>query len=370
VSFPLTSSHFLFSGYSGFEKKLENVSIKLMENLPKFEIIGAVSEEEKEKARKRKTEVFLKQEDSELATEKERREIKQAEYPKTPEQIAILRFINDETNRLMQECGVEPFDIPLKNWHILPEKELKKIFDSRTGVYVGEASAIGLSSDLRLNLLRFAVVAFHEALHMKSREIWELYKDKDDKVKEQRYRGGVRATSPHTKDKNERPVSHFCGLDEGIVAWQEKLSFPKLLEIPELAEEKKRRESEENIKARQKIAKDKERPEDEIFWIDPMDDKNWSGVGYIPQREVLDYVLNQILEEFGNEYKTKDDLFKIFLKTNFDGNLIPIARLMKQTFGGNGLRVLGMMKTDNDNGGINNVLEMLRKMRRDILSKK
>ncbi len=341
-----------------------------MENLPKFEVVGAVPEDEKEKFKVCKMNTFLKQEDAEIATERERREIKQTEYAKTPEQIAILEFINNETNRLMLECGVEPFDIPIKNYHILPKKELKKYFDSETGGYEGRASAIGLSSELRSDLLRFAVVAFHEALHMKSREVWELYKNKEEKIKEQRYRGGVRATSPHKKDEASRPVTHFSGLDEGIVAWQEKISFLKLLDLPELAEEKKRRESEENTKIRQKIAKERKRPEDEIFWVDPLDEKNWTGVGYNKQREVLEYVCCEILKEFGDKYKAKEDVFKEFLKANFDGNLISIARLMKETFGDMGLRILGMMKTDNEKGGVNNVLETLMKIRRNILKDK
>lgn len=340
-----------------------------MENLPKFEVIGNVPEEEKDKFKNLRKDVFIKQEDSEVATEKEKEVIRKAEYDKTPEQVAILEFINNETSRLMRECGVEPFDIPSRNYHILPETVMKKVFSSEIGAYIDNAMAIGLSSDLRTSLLRFAVVAFHESLHMKSRQIYELYTEKNGKISNQRYRGGVRATSPYAKDNHDRPVTHFSGLDEAIVAWQEKLSFLTLLEAPVLFEEKEKYESERNIKLRQKIAKDRDIPEDEIFWIDDVDEFRWSGVGYRMQRKVLEYVCEEIVKEFNENYSTKEDVFKEFLKANFDGNLIPIARLMKKTFGDNGLRVLGMMKTDNKNGSLNNVLEMLRKMRRDILNK-
>ena len=83
---------------------------------------------------------------------------------------------------------------------------------------------------------------------------------------------------------------------------------------------------------------------------------------------MLEYVCDEISKElFGDKYFSKEDVLKEFLSANFSGNLIPIARLMKQTFGENGLRVLGMMTTKNDTSATDNVLELLKKMRRELL---
>jgi hypothetical protein len=337
-----------------------------MEKLPKFEVIGDVPEKEKADYIARKRDIFEKQERILPEDDKLRKEIENAEYTKTPEQIAILNFINEETNRLMKECGVEPFDIPIENYHILPEKELKKFFDAQSsGTYSSRAYAIGLSSDLRSNLLWFATVAFHESLHMKAREVAQLYRGEEGKYKEKRYRAGIKVFSPHQKDINGNSVTHFSGADEGVIAWQEKINFSKLLELPELAEERKEYESEKSEIFRSRISLEKEIPEDEIICVN-QDGTSWQNIGYPEQRKVLEYVCEEISKELKDKYPSKEDVFREFLKATFNGNLIVIARLMKQTFGGKGLRALGMMKTGKNNI-VNNVLEMLRGMRRDTL---
>jgi hypothetical protein len=340
-----------------------------MERLPKFEVIGAVSDEIKEQVIQKQQEKFEKQQELLYEDIKVEFEAAEAKNPKTPEQIAVLNFINEETNRLLVECGAEPFDIPVGNYHILPPEEMKKFFDTKSsGTYSDMGKAIGLSSELSSSLLCFAVVAFHEALHMKSRHVYEVWIGKDGKTKEKKYRSGVRAESPHKKDIDGKSVTHFSGLDEGIVAWQEKLSFLRLLEIPELAKEKEKYYSEKGEIERRRISKERNIPEDEIFWTENIDELKWSGVGYTAQRRVLEYVCEEIKSEFTDEYSTKEDVFRIFLKANFNANLVPIARLMKKTFGPDGLRILAMIKNSDRGHDTNNVLEMLKKLRQRIKS--
>ncbi|MFA6430531.1 MAG: hypothetical protein WC229_01405 [Candidatus Paceibacterota bacterium] len=337
-----------------------------MENLPKFEVIGNVPEEEKDKYRSYKKDIFIKQ--GEMLPKERAEELNALEQEKTPEEIVILNLINEETSRLMKECGVEPFDIPIQNYHILPPEGLKKFFGTDSdGVY--KNYAVGLSSELRSSLLDFATTAFHESLHMKSRSIWELYEDEKGKIKHNEYRGGVRSFSPNTKDEKGIRVGHFSGLDEAIVSWQEKIFLQKFLSIPELAKEKQVYDSEENKLLRQKIAKKRGLPEDEILGVDSSSERVLM-YGYYGHRRVLEYVCEEISKEFDDKYQSREDVFKDFLRSNFDGNLILIARLMKQTFGDMGLRALSTMRIGYPSGGIENLLEMLRKMRRNVLNGK
>lgn len=339
-----------------------------MENMPKFEVVGKVTDNDKRKFQDAEKDVFLRQEKSVPETDEDRLEIEKTEIAKTPEQVAILNFINNETNRLMDECGVEPYDLPINNYHILPKEQMKKYFNVDTsGVYEPKFYAIGLSEELNKSLLKFAIVALHESLHAKSRQIMELFTDNDGVVRAQGYRGGVRAFSPHGKDEEGRPVGHFTGLDEAIIAWQEKLSFSKLLEIPELAKEKEELQTEEAIKLRKNIAKEDDIAEDEVYSIDS--EGEYNSTGYRRQRSVLEYVCEEIATEFSDEYPTKEDVFRVFLKAEFDGNLIPIARLMKKTFGEHGFRTLSIMKGEDEAGVTSNVSEMLRKFRREIKNK-
>jgi hypothetical protein len=339
-----------------------------MEKLPNLDVIGNASEEEKWKFVKRRTHIFTNQLESEGLSPEKKRSVEEANFPKSPEQISILNFINEETNKLMVELGIEPFDVPPENFYILPDTNLKELTDSKTGAYEDESQAVGLTYHLRSSLFRFAYVSYHEMLHFKARQVSEVYKN-ENKVKNQTYRHGVRAYSTSKKDAEGNWHAHFVGLDEAIVGRQEKLFLSCLLDLPELAEEKVRQNTEEYKLARRKIAEEEKLPEDEINWIDPLDNKKWNGCGYYYLRRVLEYVCEEIAKEFSDMYEDKEAVFREFLKANFNGNLLTIGRLIEKTFGEGSFRDLGDIKTE---GGqtANLILEKLGKMRRKILSER
>ena len=95
-----------------------------MEKMPEFGMVGTASEESKEEILEKIQGRFIKQEDQ--LSEERLKEVHENESIKTPEQLHIIDFINEETNKLMIEAGVEPFDIPYKNIHILQDEFLKK----------------------------------------------------------------------------------------------------------------------------------------------------------------------------------------------------------------------------------------------------
>lgn len=339
-----------------------------MEKLPNLGVIGNASEEEKEEFVKRRTRIFTNQLESEGLPPEKKRVVEEANFPKSPEQISILNFINEATSRLMVELGVEPFDVPPENFYILPDAELKELTDSKTGAYEGASQAVGITYHLRSSLFRFAYVSYHEMLHFKARQVSEIYKN-GDKIKDQGFRHGVRAYSTSKKNAEDNRHAHFVALDEAIVGRQEKLFLSHLIDLPELAEEKKRQNTEQYKLSRKEIAEKEKIPEDEIYWIDPLDNKKWNGCGYYYPRRVLEYVCEEIAKEFSDKYEDKEAVFREFLKANFDGNLLAIGRLVEKTFGEGSFRDLGDMKTE---GGqtANLVLEKFGRMRRKILAKR
>ena len=88
---------------------------------------------------------------------------------------------------------------------------------------------------------------------------------------------------------------------------------------------------------------------------------DWESVSYFSQRQVLEYVCGEIQKEFPNQYDNADDVFKEFLKSHFNGRLLPVARLVEKTFGEGSFRLLGNMGTDRKSGISH--LELLRKAR-------
>ncbi len=339
-----------------------------MEKLPNLGVVGDASDEEKEKFLKRQRDIFINQLEFEELSPEVKETIEKANFPKSPEQISILNFINEETNRLMVELDIEPFDVPPKNFYILPDAELKELTDSKSAAYGSANQAVVMTYRLRTSLLRFALVSYHEMIHFKAKQISEVYKN-EDKIKDQYFRQGVRAYSTRKKDEEDNRHDHFTGLGEAIVGKQEKLFLSRLLDLPELAQEKARQNTEQYKLVRKEIAEKEKLPEDEIYWIDPLDNKNWNSFGYYYLRRVLEYVCEEIIKEFSDKYEDKEAVFREFLKANFDGNLLTIGRLVEKTFGEGSFRDLGDMKAEG-NQTANLVLEKLRKMRRKILAKR
>ena len=48
----------------------------------------------------------------ESLSQREREQFEKLEYPKSEKELALIQFANEETSRLMQEAGIEPYDVP------------------------------------------------------------------------------------------------------------------------------------------------------------------------------------------------------------------------------------------------------------------
>ncbi len=273
-----------------------------MREIPDIEVIGNGSEEEKENLRKRIEKNFLIQSDTSNLPEKQK-EIINLEIEKTPEQLAVIDFINNETNRLMEDAGIEPFDIPYGNFHILPEEAIKKInYPIHPGQFSPSGQAIVLLDSENKNILTFSGIALHEALHMKAKRIWKISEHMDNNVKHINtglYRSGVEAFSASSK---KDPHVHFSGLDEAIVTKGEMQLLRKIIDLPELKEEK-----EKLLKLKVKIeeiAKSENSSPEEIYDIKEEDGKiiDYKVIGYKPQMKVLDFVCETIAKELKKKY--------------------------------------------------------------------
>lgn len=96
-----------------------------MEKIPGFRVVGdahdEIKQQEKEKIENRLVD-YIKS-----LSDLDRKTIEKYEYPKSQKEIALLNFANQETNRLRKECGVETYNVPIENYHIIPEEMYKKL---------------------------------------------------------------------------------------------------------------------------------------------------------------------------------------------------------------------------------------------------
>ncbi len=335
-----------------------------MDKSPEFRIVGGASEEKKQEAKKDLEKALFDHFVSLSPEEKER--LEKLEYPKSEKEIALIDFANKETNRLREECGLEPYDIQEGNYHIIPPEFYKEVIgeDSNASTSFSKQGILFNAEHLRDNPVKFGAIALHENLHLKGHVTMEVEEDKDE-LDKTLFREGVTMRSAQKLGFHGKHHLHFVGLHEAIVTAQEKKSFPKILELPVLKDQREWLMSDGAKELKEKIAKEKEIPMDEFIsvrWLDKEKNKYESAIfSYLSQRQTLDYVCQEIQKEFPEQYKTSDDAFKEFLRGHFTGRMLPIARLTEKTFGEGSFRLLGNMKTDNESGVLH--LESLKKAR-------
>ena len=325
---------------------------------PEFRIVGNASADKKTVERTKLEDAFHEHRAS-LPPEI-REELKRLEYPKSEKEIALINFANEETNRQMEEAGVESFDVPVGNHHVVPPESFAKFGRSRLTIATTDTHWQGImynAGEFRSNLVNFGTTAQHETDHLKEYRAFQI--DTNDKGA-LGYRAGVEVNSRRAGSSG-RKVLHFRGLNEAIIVVQQKKSFARMLDLPVLAEEKKWLASEEALTRRKKLSDEFKVPEDEFVWVGKTD-KDPKLFGYYSQRKTLEYVCNEILEQFPKEYQTTDDVFREFQKARYTGDLIRIGRIVEDTFGHGSFRLLGMMTDEAPRGG-DNTIEALKKKR-------
>ena len=330
-----------------------------IEKGPEVRIVGEASPEKKEQVKKEFEQALFNHFKSLLSQERE--QLEKLEYPKSEKELALIQFANEETSRLMQEAGIDPYDVPTENFHIIPPELYKKATSDRgtAATFITKQGILFDAEHFRDNPVHFGVVAFHELLHLKAHFSMEVQEDGDE-VNKTSYRKGVTVYALQSHSYYGKDHRHFGGLHEGIVAETEKRFLGKLLNRPELAKEKEWLTSDKAKKMRKKLATEKRISEDDITWIGKKEG-DWETVSYLQQRNVLNYVCDEIQKQFPDQYQSADDVYKVFLNSHFTGRLLSLGRLVEKTFGEGSFRLLGNMDIEPVSGALH--LESLKKAR-------
>ncbi len=340
---------------------------------PEIRVVGKKPAETKEKIRKEMLGYFGEKH-LESLPEESKKEILTLEYPKTPEELELIAFANKKTNELMVRAGVKPYDIPANNLHIIPPdlyKALDVPYASDAATFYGHQMIIFNAEVVRNNKHAFGILNFHEQMHLKGRAAFEIETNKDDKGNEETkpasFRQGLTILSPLKKDEQKLYHSHFRGLHEAIVPYKEKEFAKEMLKLPIFKEEEKWLETAEANELKNKIAKDKKISLEDVLWVS-RDGKEWNGSSYSKHQKVLSFLLEETQKEFSDKYKTTDDVYAEFLKSQFTGSLLNIAHPIEKTFGEGSFEVLGMMTSEAKSAV--QMLEYLRRARLRQIKKK
>jgi len=300
-----------------------------MNNHSAFEkIVGNLSEDKKEKLLLEKKEIFSNQ---------NLEEIKGKEKLKTPEEMELISLANQATNEIRNKYGLDNFDIPPNNIHIIEENFWVKKYKENTragAIYLPKMQAV-LVPEVPSPTL-FFIRTFHEMIHFKSYNALQITNTAFRGL--EIYRLGLMVVS---RDKED---VYFTNLNEAVTEKMTMKYASRFFNNPLISsdvEQKKnyvkehhlsQKEAEEIICVRQgKNSKD----QPEVY--------HW---GYPTARKILDNLIDKLFEKNNDKFQNRDEVFEVFEKSAMTGNLLPIGRLIDGTFGRGTLHELSNLDKD------------------------
>lgn len=317
-----------------------------MEKFSSFErVVGNISEAEKEQILRDKGERFDDQSFEDL---------KGKEREKTSEELQIISLANEATNEVRQRYGLENFDIPPENIHVITEKAWPK----EKSVAFFNSMLQGVAMREKLSNIAFMKNCFHEMLHFKSYSAAQITTGENPELDE--YRLGL------TVRTRERKKMYFVNFNEAVTEEMTRRFARRLLGDPLFAKEIK--QTKDVIRKHPQAVTASGEPlfDEDTFYAEIQGGKTWresadrlfgklfgssvkisiEGFTYQPERKILNTLIDKILERNSEKFQDREEVFEIFAKGMMTGNILPIGRLIEKTFGNGTLRRIGELDQD------------------------
>jgi len=330
---------------------------------PEPKIVGPASLKTQEKYKK----IFLKRfgEDHYKQLPKKEREILESlEFSKKPYEKSAIEKANEITNGLLEKFGLNPFDIPERNIHIIPGSLFEKIGKSNlVAITLGDQQAIYLYAEKLLHPIDKLAMILHEILHLKNALVIEAHEDLHKP-----YQVGLVVSASQKTAKEIGFFVMFKGLNEAVVTEMGKKYLPELLctellcSNEFLKEEYNWQNSPKAQKLKRKLVEKHKIEPEEIIRISK-DGKDYNTFPYYEQRKVLNYLVGSIYEDNKDKFESQDKVMELFFKAFFDGRLLSIAKFIEKSFGKGAFRMVGVM--DNDENSALQVMRYLKKRRQN-----
>lgn len=304
-------------------------------------IVGQVPEEEKQKIGE---EFRAKYEDQAPYI----KDLEGKERPKTADEEQVINLANELTNDLLHRYGLKSVDIFLENVHIIKQSEWWT--DKGRAFYKQFVQGIAVvEQPARIVFLKRML---HELIHLKSYNAAQVGLGAGRGVGN--YRVGLRSVSRNFQR------DYFEFLNEAITECLTIEMLEKAKSMPFFADDLA--ETEKNKPIYKKETEDELEEEfhfdEDIYYVGRYKGTHqeqlgrkfglikgktkylFEGYGYKPEREVLDILINKILQHHP-EYAGRQQVFDIFVKAVLHGDMMPLGRLIDNTFGRGTFRRLG-----------------------------
>lgn len=306
---------------------------------PEPKVVGPASQEKKDKYRQMILERFGESHYEQIPADK-RKILEALEYEKKSYEKEAIKISNEVTNILLEELGFQPFNVPERNIHIIPESLYKKIESDteKVGITFQDKQLIILNAEALKHPFDRVLAILHEIVHLKNYLAIEAYEDTYNL-----YRRGWQIIPFRKKSEKIGLFVVFNGLNEAIVSEITKRYFPQLICGNKfLKDEYQWETSKEAQKLKEKISNANKIEVDEIVWVSKEGDE-CNFFPYYEQRKVLNYLVDVLYEDNTDQFASREEVMKLFFKVHFNGKLLSVARLIRKSFGDDAFRIIGMM---------------------------
>jgi len=316
-----------------------------MEKFSSFErVVGNIPEAEKEQILRDKGERFDDQVFEDLRGK---------EREKTQEELQIISLANEATNEVRQRYGLENFDIPPENIHVIAEEAWPR----EKGVAFYNSILQGIVAREQPARIVFMKKIFHEMLHFKSYNALQIETGENPELDE--YRVGL---TVHTRDGKSM---YFVNLNEAVTEEMTKRFATKLFDNSLFAGETKQTKDVITRYPRAVTGSGEPLFDEDTFYAEVEGKKSWGeavgrlfgaqekpkkitteGFTYQLERKILNTLIDKIFERNPEKFQDREEIFEIFAKGMMTGNILPVGRLIERTFGNGTLRRIGELDQD------------------------
>lgn len=317
-----------------------------MEKFSSFErVVGNISEAEKEQILRDKGERFDDQAFEDLRGK---------EREKTPEELQIISLDNEGTNEVRQRYGLENFDIPPENIHVITEEAWPR---EKSAAFFNSMLQ-GVAMREKLSNIAFMKTVFHEMLHFKSYNAAQITTEENPELDE--YRLGL---TVRTRDGKKM---YFVNFNEAVMEEMTRRFAKKLLDNPLFADEIRQTKDVMRKHPQAITASGKPLFDEDTFYAEVQGSKSWresadrlfgklfgssvkisiEGFTYQSERKILNTLIDKILERNPEKFQDREEIFEIFAKGLMTGNILPVGRLIEKTFGNGTLCQIGELDQD------------------------
>lgn len=241
-----------------------------------------------------------------------------SEREKTSEELQIISLVNERTNALRQKCGLESFNIPPKNIHVVSADQWK---ETKGNAFFSQLNQ-GVALKEAESKLVFAATVFHEMTHFKQYGSLHILKDTGDL--------SVRR-SGWTQYRRSGEGRYFTRINEAIV---EELSKQFILNNRQETIFKDEVQDMDLVRRSFPDAIDEHGSpilDDDTLYAKILGTK--VEFVYKKERKILNRLIDGIYTRNQDEFHDREQVFDVFTKAAFTGEQKPIRDLIEQTFG-------------------------------------